>query len=158
MNGQPTYCKVNSRIDLEEIRFEELEPLVSFGFGDDPDLLDKYQQIKGDFLTMVKRNIKNIEEADVILNLTHYKVYEGDKIVGFTVMDLGKNILFSFGINAQFRTKEVVTAWIEKVKEMLNGLVRCALWNENQRAIDFLLKNGFEVLNKTNALTYLIYI
>lgn len=158
MNGTQTYYKVNSKIELEEIRFEELEPLVSFAFGNDPDLLSKYQQLDGDFLTMVKRNVNNMAESDCILNLTYFKVKNEDKIIGFTVVDFGKNILYSFGINVQFRTKEIVTSWIENVKSMLMGLVRCALWNKNKRAIDFLLKNGFEVSDKTIEITYLIYL
>lgn len=160
MHGKQTYSQVNSKtkIDFEEIRFEELEPLVAFGFGSDPELIEKYQQIPGDFKTMVDRNIKNIAEADTILDLRFFKVMFNEIIIGFTVVDFGKNILFSFGINVKYRTKEILIEWIEEIKVLLNGLVRVLLWKQNKRAIEFLKKNAFEVSNETDIIVYLMYI
>jgi len=160
MSGKQIYLQENlkTKVDFEEIHFSELEPLVVFAFGQDPELLNKYQQIPGDFRTMVDRNMKNIGDGNAILDLTCFKIMYKDLIIGFMVIDIGKNILYSFGININYRRKEILIGWVESVKSFLKGLVRCPLWNENQRAIGFMVKNGFEISNVTKSITYLTYL
>lgn len=148
---------LKEKVSFEPIGLTELEDLVRFGFGDDMDLLNIYQQYKGDFETMVKRNMSRIIEDDGLLQLSYYKVIYDSQTIGFTVVDLLKGLLFSFGINIKFRAKKILIAWIEGVKELLEECFYCPLYNENKRAIEFLKRNGMKEDNRTDSITYLIY-
>jgi len=148
---------VNSGIDLEEISISELYDLVWYTWKGDEKLISDYQQIKGDFSTMVNRNISNIKDASSLLNLAYYKVNYKSNVIGFTVVDAGKSLLYSFGIRKEFR-KECSVKWIETIKSMMNGIVHCALWNQNQRAIRFLKKNDFKEVRKDKFVTYLTHL
>lgn len=159
MIGEPTFYKVSrkKRLKCYEVSFKELENLVRIGFGDDPELLNKYQELDTDFETTVQRNVSRIKEYHQIKELTIYELRYGGTVIGFTVLDLAENILYSFGINRKWRKGNVVTAWIEDIKRKCDNMFACVLFSKNQRAIRFLLKNGMKIASKNDHMTHLIY-
>lgn len=146
----------SSQISFCEIEFKDLKPIVELGFGDDPDLIEKYQQLPTEFEVTVQRNMDNIKEMAEHLPLIYYKVFWMDEVIGFTVMEFSNSILYSFGINIRFRKREIVTAWINKVGELFKGSFQCVLWDKNERAINFLTRNGMKIFKKEGEHTFLI--
>ena len=143
-------------ISFCEIQFDDLKTLIELGFGDDPDLMEKYQQLPTDFEVTVQRNLDNIREMGDHLPLIYYKVLWGDEVIGFTVLEFSNSILYSFGINIKFRKKEIVTAWIEGVSKLFGGSFQCVLWDKNERAINFLIRNGMKPFKRDGKNTFLI--
>ena len=143
-------------IFFREVTFEDLKPLIELGFGDDPELMSKYQQLPTEFEETVQRNVDNIREMSEHLPLSYYKVLWGEEVIGFTVLEFANSILYSFGINIKFRKKEVVTEWIEKVEQLFKGSFQCVLWDKNERAINFLIRNGMKPFKRDGKNTFLI--
>lgn len=83
-------------------------------------------------------------------SLYYYGVYvsgeHGTALVGFTVIcRLPLAMLYSFGINHQYRNKEVLTKWLECVQDKFEGIPFGTVLNiKNTRAIRFFEKNGFQ--------------
>lgn len=159
MTGTPTFYKVSRKKELKcyEVGMQDLQHLVAIGFADDPELLEKYQELDTDFHTTVQRNISRIEEYNSINTLTIYELRYGIFIVGFMALDLNENLLYSFGINGKYRKASIVSAWVDFIKCKFNNLFSCVLFNKNERAINFLVRNGMKVVEKTDSLTSLTY-
>lgn len=143
-------------VELIEIPFEEIPDLVRLGFGNDPELMSKYQQLDTDFETTVSRNIENIESSAKLGTLIYYLVQNENEKLGFTVVDVENYLLVSFGINIKFRTKKVVTEWFMRIKMIFEDGFGCVLWNKNKRAIQFLERQGMTIENKNDELTVLM--
>ncbi len=111
MIGEPTFYKVSrkKRLKCYEVSFSELENLVRIGFGNDPDLLGKYQELNTDFETTVQRNVSRIIEYSEANRLTLYELRYGGNVIGFMALDHYENILYSFGINGEWRKSAKVT-------------------------------------------------
>lgn len=144
-------------VEFKEISFNELPDLVRIGFGNDEELLSKYQQLNTDFETTVLRNIENIKSSAGLGELHYYRLEIEDVPVGFTVVDAENYLLISFGINIKFRTKEVVLDWFNRVIDFFEDGFGCVLWNQNERAIKFLERQGMKVENKSDELTVLMF-
>lgn len=144
-------------INFEPISYSDLWDLVELGFGEDEELMNKYQQYKTPFKETVERNMKNIWEAmDAGFKFKFFKLMMGEVIIGFTVLDQDMDMLFSFGINKKFRNQMITTAWFAQVRKYLTKHFTCTLWNQNERAIRFLNRNGMTVLRKNESFTCLI--
>ena len=149
------------KVVFEQISLRDLKPLISFAFYDDPDLLTKYSLLKTDTHTptleeSVEQNYQTISEA---FNLPIYnygedvRIYDvrligdnGSTSIGFTVTlenEEPPHILFSFGININYRDRKTNAKWLEQVKAHLGKIVCVTLHNNNTRAINYLVKNGF---------------
>lgn len=137
-------------LQLESISFDELKPLVELGFGDDPELMETFQQIKTEFGVTVQRNLDNIKNSQSLFEFTYYKVMWDGQPIGFTVIDKEKGLLWSFGINISWRKKEIAMQWFNEVSKYLDHFVICVLWNQNFRAIRFLERNGMKIMNRND--------
>lgn len=157
--GAPTFYKVSrkKRLKVYEVPFTELEALVRIGFGHDPELLSKFQELDTDFETTVKRNISRIHEYLTLSTLSLYELRYGGVVIGFTAMDHTQNILFSFGIAREYRKPAILSNWMDDVKEKFENLFVCVLFNKNSRAIEFLLKNGMKITSINETMTHLIF-
>lgn len=139
-----------------KIGFDELKPLVELGFGDDQELMDRYQQLPTEFEETVQRNLDNILGISKLYALEYFKVYWGNDVIGFTVLCLETKLLCSFGINIKYRKKEILLSWIDTVNQRFDGEFCCLLWNQNKRAIEFLHRNGMEIQRVEESYTVLV--
>lgn len=71
--------------------------------------------------------------------------FSHDKDVGFLVIQKPLGILYSFGLNIAHRNTENKEQLLKFVSDSLNGEVKTYLYDRNKPAINFLLKNGYEV-------------
>lgn len=144
-------------IIFETVKYSDLWEYVELGFGDDPELLEKYQQYDTPFRQTVERNMRNIWDAQGAgFNFKFFKIIMADVAIGFTVIDQDTDMLFSFGINRKFRNQMITTAWFTEVRKLLTSHFTCVLWNQNVRAIRFLNRNGMAVLRHNDETTTLV--
>ena len=141
---------------LKEVGINDLERLVRVGFEGDEGLL-KNQQFDTPMEETIRRNIENVIEANGKVKLKFFEVVNVDKVIGFTIVDIGESMLYSFGISAKERTKEVVIMWFIELKKVFNGFFYTTLHNNNKRAIEFLKRNGMIIFEQDDFYTKLIY-
>lgn len=155
--GQQTYCKVNycEGIRLVDISLIELYILVLSSFSNDPELLEKYQQLDTDLVDTVNRNMENIKEWGD--SVRYLGINYNGRNIGFCVIDEDRKILVSFGINMKYRKRDILNTWVETLKDYFNGKFNCSLWSKNERAIKFLQKNGMKITKQDELITYLIF-
>jgi len=127
---------------LEQITIEELLPLIIKAFEGDTEL-PKYHISDRDFAWHTYDAICKTAE---ILPLKYYKVCD----FGFTVTSPG--LLYSFGINIEYRTPELLKLWFDEIKEIMPKF-ECMLHGKNSRAIKHLIKQGMKVKEQAIILT-----
>lgn len=130
-------------VSVQKISIGELPALVSISFNYDDDLVDKYHCINGDIDNCVIHTVQEIYQTSMMYKLRYYKVLINKEPVGYFV--IGKLFLYSFAINIKYRKREVLLdLWSKIVKEIGNSFF-CMLYNKNERAINFLKKQGMIV-------------
>lgn len=128
---------------------------ISLAFQGDKKLFDKYhilspcEEINGIYDTFEK-----IKEAIQRIDCKFFEVRDEKKILGYCVLCDKHKILYSFGINLKERWK-YSRQLFELVTEYFSGEFICILWTKNKRGIDFLKRNGMEIIEKTNITTTL---
>lgn len=127
---------------MEQIELSQLLPYIKTAFHRDYELPD-YHIADCDF---AEHTYAEICKTAQILPLTYYKVGE----YGFTVTSPG--LLYSFGINVNYRTKEILEQWFLELRELLITFEVC-LHNKNTRAINHLLKQGMKIKDTMIILT-----
>lgn len=127
---------------MTEITLDELFPYIQIAFDGDNDLY-RYHISDSDF---AQHTYDEICKTAAMIPLTYYKVGE----YGFTVTSPG--LLYSFGINHQYRTKEFLENWMGEIKNLLITF-DCCLHSKNERAIAHLLKQGMKIKEYVTILT-----
>jgi hypothetical protein len=121
--------------------------------GDD-DLLLKYHLAPMSLIDAVKSTFGMIASASKIKKLTYYKVLYNKQPIGYTVTF--DNNLYSYAINKKFRKKDILVAWWNEIKETLSDNFMSMLYSNNERAKNFLIKNGMKVFDeKDNVITFI---
>jgi hypothetical protein len=142
-------------IEFKIITLESLPKYVKIAFKGDDRLNEYHITGSKDLDKCVEDTMDKINETSTLFELLLLSVIFEEQIIGFTV--LGGGLLYSFGINKQYRTKEILTDWIKEVKELLDNDFKCILWNKNSRAIKFLERQGMEIEDINNDYTTLNY-
>lgn len=145
-------------VSVKKISKTELIKLVEISYEGDTELFEKFHVGKFDFFQSVVSTLQMIQEMSKQQKLSYYKVISDKKPIGYFVTY--QNVLYSFGIAKNFRLKEVLISWIEQVKKVLGKQICSFLYDNNTRAIDFLLKNGFRIANEnleTKVITLINY-
>lgn len=129
-------------IDIEKISKFTLPELIRIAYEGDEDLLNKFHVDKFDINGAVASTLWMIEQTDEreYEEMDHYKVSLDGTPIGY--VSLFPNFLYSFGININYRTKEILTEWWAKVKEIFGGKFITMLYPNNERAIEFCKKQG----------------
>lgn len=65
------------------------------------------------------------------------------------------NLLLSFCVKPEYRTKENIIKFGEFIKSEMGGHFKCYLYNRNTRAINFLEKIGMKKTDSNNLITLL---
>ncbi len=150
------------KLTLIPITLSELKPLIRYSYEGDTGLIEKYQ---ADTTRTLEQCVDfNFEEI-----CTHIKTVYNDQmklwkiaiindegyknVIGYCVTAEHENDipkLFSFAINQKYRTKEILTDWLQAVEEKLKLPYHVILWNQNTRAINFFKKNNFSEFGEVN--------
>lgn len=145
-------------VKLIPISPAQLESCVTTAFKGDKWLLHKYHVSPGTLEHCVHHTVANIgnDIAHFGIKVQLYKVCIGGVDIGYTVFIKEKYghtkfyLLSSFGINIEYRTKEVLLPWLEQVSWIAGDDYSTALHPCNKRAISFFKRNGFKAEKKEN--------
>jgi hypothetical protein len=81
-----------------------------------------------------------IRDASKVKKLSYYKAVYKQIPIGYVV--LFNDCLYSFGINKKYRKKEILIDWWSSVRSLMGKNFFTALYKNNERAINFLVKQG----------------
>ncbi len=140
-------------VTMVETYHDQLPLFIEKAFEGDEDLIKKYHIKGGSLKSCVKSTVAAIADVDKVYGLKCYIISKDEKIIGYTT--LGPDFLHSFGINIDYRTKEVVTEWWASVLSIMTDFF-CTLHKKNTRAIEFLKKQGMIVHSENKKLVNLI--
>ena len=127
---------------LTEIPIEELIKYILIAFEGDTEL-PTYHFAEKDFAWHTYDTICKTAE---MMPLKCYKV--GD--FGFTVLAPG--LLYSFGINIEYRTPDILKLWFSEILKIMPKF-EVVLHGKNSRAINHLIKQGMEIKESLTVLT-----
>lgn len=120
----------------------DLSKFIKIAYEEDSELLEKYHVDKYDLMGAVSSTLsmiyKVVEWED--LEMDYYKVMYNETPIGYICTY--PNNLYSFGINKNYRTKDILTDWWSKVKGIMGEKFITMLYPNNTRAINFLKKQG----------------
>jgi len=129
---------------------------IEIGFHNDMDLFEKYHYLNTqDAKTCSLHTFNSILEFCDTYAGEFYEVLQGDIVIGFTVISKPYNILYSFGINIEYRNIDNLATWFELVSFLLQENFTCLLYAKNKRAIEFLVKNGMYIFDQDEDLVSL---
>jgi hypothetical protein len=117
--------------------------LVKVGFERDEELFSKYHIQNGSENECIEHTYHRIQD---LKEETHcfYEIIYNDKAIGFCCFD--DNLLYSFGINVDYRSGDVLREWISDLDSLFIGkyaIYMVTFYKKNTRAKDFFIKNGF---------------
>ena len=130
---------------------------ILVAFLDDTLLINKYHVNIGSLVECVNDTYRKIMDADNIYPLEWYVVHDGIETIGYCITSKTYSFLYSFGINIKHRTSENMINWFENVKGLFIGSFTCGLWAKNDRAIDYLVRNGMNVYDRNELEIHLKY-
>lgn len=135
---------------VQNIHIDELKSYVEAAFEGDDDIVFYYDR---------KEKVKTIQEAaeNVVKKINKgysFAEMRGVKINGAKVgyFIYTEDLLVSFGINKGYRLKEILIDFWEEIKKELGETFQCLLYSYNTRAIDFLRRNGMNILFENTTL------
>jgi len=129
-------------VNIIKISKFDLAKYIQIAYDGDTDLLEKYHVDKYDLMGAVSKELsiiyKTVEWEDK--EMDYYKVMFNDFPIGYICTY--PNNLYSFGINKEYRSKEILKEWWKKVRDIMGGKFITLLYPNNTRAINFLKKQG----------------
>lgn len=136
-------------IELLPITREESKDCIAIAFSEDVELLESLHISPGTLEHCVDHTFSFIMENDKFYkdDIKYFAVSKEKNIIGYSVVIINSkypNELYSFGININYRTKEIVQEWLGLIEKLLVHPFYIILWSKNKRALDFFKKNGFE--------------
>jgi ribosomal protein S18 acetylase RimI-like enzyme len=142
-------------IEFLKIPIGEIEKYVEIAFAGDNELVEQFHFMDKTLAGTIINNVSNIEMLNEKYPINCYSLNIDGVPIGFTV---GKDhLLYSFGINKAFRTKEIVLSWWYELLTVLAPNFVCCLYPENTRAINFFMRNGMEIFEQQKNSISLIY-
>lgn len=132
-----------------------LRRCIEIAFEDDDKLVSDYHIIGVTYEDCVDDTYARIINESKLSKLDwHILCSNENYIIGFLVLSLEHNILYSFGINIHNR-KKYSQELFEKVCELTENSFSCGLYTKNTRAIEYLLRNGMVIVRIDEDITIL---
>jgi len=138
-------------------KINELKKAIEIAFVDDELLLNKFHIIKTGLKDAVNDTKENILDFKKIYGAEYYILKENDEVIGYLILSNMYHFLYSFGINKEYRSKQNKQELFDFVVEKCKGTFFCSLYNINDRAINYLLKMGMNIIGQEMAITQLKY-
>ena len=128
-------------ISIKRVSKSQLAEYVDIAYRGDTDLLEKYHTQKHKSVEgAVFSTMLMIDDASKQLEMKYYKICWRSKPIGyFAVFD---KFLYSYGINIKFRSPEIHESWWREVKRVLGKGFMSMIYDNNERALSFLKRNG----------------
>lgn len=144
---------------LLNVPYERLRGAISIAYAGDNCIFRYYDQnaLVESINDIVNDTYRKIEEYAPLYkdNLKCYEVYDNGSLIGYVVICKEPAMLLSFGVNKHYRSKERLETFFQGIQQQFAAEWTCALWNRNERAINWLKKCGLEVMEETQIITLL---
>ena len=141
-------------IELRRIEFSELEPLVELSYSGDKDLFEKYHIQPMCFEDCVAKTVEMIREIGGLVGMEYFEVRCKGKPIGY-VAKFDK-FLYSYAIGMKYRKAKILGEWWNNVVLLMGPFFKTALYENNHRAIAFLINNGMRIVErKGNVITFI---
>jgi hypothetical protein len=143
-------------VKLHKIEIGELEHGIAVGFYGDLPLMNIYHPVKDDFEKMVRHTFDEIKEIawdHEVVKIYSVIVQDGEEseVIGYTVLIMDpKSILYSYGINSDYRRKDILKKWLTAIKNEFEENYQVGCEKRDDRGIKFFQKNGFSVVSNEN--------
>jgi ribosomal protein S18 acetylase RimI-like enzyme len=131
-------------VRIKQIKKSELPELVKISYANDVELFNKYHVGKLDFNNSVLITLDMIDKTSRLTPINYYKVVYNKQAIGYVVSFRG--FLYSFAINKNFRTKEILQDYWNGICKILGEHFICWLYPNNTRAINWLQKCGMKIV------------
>jgi hypothetical protein len=128
--------------------WNEVKKIIEDCFSGDEELLEKYHIKAGTSLEECVEDTYDVLKNGSNYDFEFYKV-ENDQLVGFVGMEPESKYLTTFCLKKEFRTEKNKDELWGLIVSVLNEGFRCGLYQKNLRAINFLIKNGCEVVTRS---------
>ncbi len=142
-------------ITLEKFKNSHfLRLCISQAFIGDERLRKYHIKPSDDLQEMIDDTFNTIMDSSKELGLDWYSVVFTDGVfnkhlIGFVCVSVSRSLIYSFGINIEFRKKDILKEWIRKVERIFksNNIGNCSviLYTKNRRAVSFFMKNGYAI-------------
>jgi RimJ/RimL family protein N-acetyltransferase len=133
-------------LEYISVRLETMYPYIEAAFRGDAKLCSEYHISCGDTSSCSAHTHNRILDfINSTKGVLTYAILDKWKEVGFVVLHKQLGILYSFGLNIAHRNTENKEQLLKFVSDSLNGEVKTYLYDRNKPAINFLLKNGYEI-------------
>lgn len=142
-------------ITLEKFKNSHfLKLAIKTAFVGDKKLVKYHINPSEDLDEMIEDTYNTIIESTPSLMLDWYSVvYTNGEfkkhLIGFVCISIQASLIYSFGINTEFRKADILKEWIYKVEKIFktNNIGKCStiLYTKNRRAVDFFMKNGYDI-------------
>lgn len=137
---------------------EELYDGIWMAFYMDSDLIHKYHILENcSFEDCVLDTFKNIKECVEKTDCECFQILYDEELIGFFAISRAYSFLYSFGVNVNYRTSQILEMWFGYVSVLLGSEFTCSLWAKNSRAIDFLKKQGMRLYESTDSIVVYKY-
>jgi len=145
-----------------EMRFikdkNRLLEAIQSAFSGDEDLINCFHIVStGELRDCVEDTYYRIVQASEEYLLDWFEIRKNGKVIGFTILSRPYSFLYSFGLNKEYRKREISEYWWQFVRGVLGNKFSCVLWAKNSRAINFLVKNGMKIFAQKEKETHLMY-
>jgi hypothetical protein len=129
-------------------------------YNGDDDLINKYHILAPTTLDLAVANtVKTLIEAGMTNKFNLYSVFWKGKLMGYYGIEIaivaqGKvPMLTGFCIKKQFRQNEMKKKFFDLVREhFVEKNILTAIYDKNERALNYICKSGGQVLHKANVL------
>lgn len=131
------------------IDVDEIKRIIEITFSGDDKLFGKYHIINDDIEASLVDTVSKVTGMVSQYGALFYKIVLENEVIGYINIAPQLNLLHSFGIKKEARcikSKDYLVKLIDKLFENSKG-VCCPLYSKNDRAIRFLVANGFENQN-----------
>lgn len=143
-------------ITVKKISKSQVAEYVDIAYRGDEDLLQRYHtQVHQTVEAAVFSTMLMIQDASGAKDLKYFKICWNSKPIGYFVTFDG--FLYSFGINIKFRKPDIHKGWWVEVKKVLGKNFFSMLYDNNSRAVDFLVRQGMKIIEH-NYEQHLIYL
>lgn len=139
---------------IEILHKEVLYECIYSAFAGDKKLIEKYHVVGDNLEDCVRDTHNKIIETSNQIPLDWYALVDEEKAIGYLVVSVENNLLYSFGLNIDYR-QNYSDLLFEKISELLDENFICLLWNKNVRAINYLLRNGMKIKQENEEITVL---
>lgn len=141
-------------IELVPIEFKDIRALVELSYKGDQELFEKYHIRPMPFEDCVEKTVEMIQEIGGLVGMQYFSVSYKGKPIGYVAKF--DHFLYSYAIGIKYRKARILKEWWNKTIIIMGAFFKTALYENNHRAIAFLINNGMRVVGKKgNVVTFI---